>query len=553
MNQLQGQDLQVSRDVCLPLSHTDRGYERTASSAIEAFVKEFPLEEDPWLPADYHQISVGIAKELEGTANQTLEQTDAVAQPILTAFDFPQMVTGQCPAVGHTALDFMESSRGENSASEQLSVVDTQPVVVNCGAGVPGSPVEIGAGQESSEEISREGDEFLVGRSEGVDSTPNPNMSAVAGSKRRPKIRFVKKHQVADQWDVEKNDGSIPEDLTCGSNRKFWWKCEKGHSWIASVYNRCNLKKPTGCPECMGKSSHRELVKGHAVAAQWDVAKNGSIPEDLTCGSNRKFWWKCEKGHSWIAPVYNRCNLKKPTGCSVCVRESSGLRFVKDHPAADQWDVEKNSGSIPEDLTCGSNRKFWWKCENGHGWQATVDRRCCLKKPSGCPVCPGRSSGLRFVKDHSAAAKWDEVKNEGPIPEGLTCGSAQKFWWKCERQHNWKTNVYSICSLKNPSGCPTCAGRSSVRRFVKDHPAADQWDEVKNEGPIPEDLTCGSHRRFWWKCKDGQSKLRPVFSRCCTPITKTSGRSKSFKAKAKKRPRTEDSRVKQPSQKKRRG
>ena len=35
-----------------------------------------------------------------------------------------------------------------------------------------------------------------------------------------------------------------------------------------------------------------------ALAAEWDYEKNGDLrPEDFTGGSNRKVWWRCEKGH----------------------------------------------------------------------------------------------------------------------------------------------------------------------------------------------------------------------------------------------------------------
>ena len=517
---MQDHDLQVSRDACLPLSHTDRGYERTASYAIEAFVQEFPLEEGSWLSADsadYHQISVGIAKELEGTANQTLEQTDAVAQPILTAFDFPQMVTGQCPAVGHTALDFMESlvnkrpftghtalslmgasvsqepavrhndfgfmesAEGENSASEQLYVVDIQPDTTRFG--MLSSLVEIDIRQESAVGGGREGDEFLAGQAGGVDNVSNPNRSAVTSRKRRPTRELVKDHQVVKQWDEEKN-GQIPDGLTCSSHKNVWWTCENGHSGKALVKRRCNFKNPSGCPICVGRSP----------------------------------------------PV---------------------RRFVKDHPAAYEWDVEKNGGPIPENLSCGSHKKVWWTCKKGHSRQRLIRNHCKGKELLPCPTCTEIPYVRGLLKNHSVAEQWDEEKNGGPIPEGLTCGSKKKFWWKCEMNHGWQAFVSRRCSLKNPSGCPTCTGRSFVRRFVKDHPAADQWDELKNGGPIPEDLTCGSHRKFWWKCKDGSSQLKRV-SNCCQSTEKLSGSSKSSKAKAKKRPRTEDSRVKQPSQKKKR-
>ena len=53
--------------------------------------------------------------------------------------------------------------------------------------------------------------------------------------------------QLANEWDYEKNGELKPEDFTCGSDKKVWWKCEKGHEWQATINNRNN---GTGCPIC---------------------------------------------------------------------------------------------------------------------------------------------------------------------------------------------------------------------------------------------------------------------------------------------------------------
>ena len=46
------------------------------------------------------------------------------------------------------------------------------------------------------------------------------------------------------EWDWEKNNdiGLDPSKLTCGSNKKAWWICNKNHSWETTISNR-GLKK----------------------------------------------------------------------------------------------------------------------------------------------------------------------------------------------------------------------------------------------------------------------------------------------------------------------
>lgn len=42
----------------------------------------------------------------------------------------------------------------------------------------------------------------------------------------------------------------------------------------------------------------------------------------------------------------------------------------------------------PQQVTCGSNKKVWWKCLNGHSWRACINDR---NKGNGCPFCLHRN------------------------------------------------------------------------------------------------------------------------------------------------------------------
>ena len=51
-----------------------------------------------------------------------------------------------------------------------------------------------------------------------------------------------------------------------------------------------------------------------------------------------------------------------------------------------EWNWEKNNklGFDPHVLTHGSNVKVWWKCKEGHEWQAVIGSRT---HGNGCPFC----------------------------------------------------------------------------------------------------------------------------------------------------------------------
>lgn len=49
-----------------------------------------------------------------------------------------------------------------------------------------------------------------------------------------------------------------------------------------------------------------------------------------------------------------------------------------------EWDYERNVQISPEDVSAGSKKKVWWKCSQGHEWQALIYSRSAGK---GCPYC----------------------------------------------------------------------------------------------------------------------------------------------------------------------
>lgn len=125
--------------------------------------------------------------------------------------------------------------------------------------------------------------------------------------------------EIAREWDVEKNGSVRPEEVTAGSNLIVWWKCSLGHEWSTRISQRT---KGTGCPVCSNKTvlvGFNDVASQFpAICAEWDYEKNSTTPQSYTSGSNYKAWWKCERGHSWKAPIVDRC---RGYGCPKCSEE----------------------------------------------------------------------------------------------------------------------------------------------------------------------------------------------------------------------------------------
>ena len=321
--------------------------------------------------------------------------------------------------------------------------------------------------------------------------------------------------RLAKEWHPTKNDPLTPKDVTPFSSKKVWWRCKKGHEWEATISGR---SIGHGCPYCSGRRASKEnclKTVNPRLAKEWHPTKNDPLtPKDVTPFSHKNVWWHCEKGHEWQAVVNNR-NVKH-LGCPYC----SGKRACKDNcletinpKLAAEWEPTKNGSLTPRDVTPGSNKRVWWICNKGHEWRAPVHRR---SQGIGCPYC----SGLRTRLDNclqrinpDVAKEWHPTKNGLLTPYDVSPNSNMKVWWKCKKSHEW----LAIIAGRNSGGsCPYCIGR----RVCKDNcletvnpDLSNEWHPTKNESLTPRDVTPGSKRKVWWRCKQGHEWKATIVDR----------------------------------------
>lgn len=268
---------------------------------------------------------------------------------------------------------------------------------------------------------------------------------------------------IGAQWHPEKNAPMTPDRYLPGSHKAAWWQCGQGHTWKASIKSRTEGR---GCPVCAG----RVIVIGENdlaacfpdLAEQWHPTKNGALkPTQVNPGSDRRIWWQCPRGHEWLAPVSSRTAGK---GCPVCggrtVLPGENDLQSYDPMLARQWCRERNGTLTPEQVSPGSKKAVWWRCDLGHEWKSVIASRTFNK--SGCPYCSGRKvlpgfNDLATVEPR-VAAQWHPDRNAPLEPTMVTIGSTKKVWWKCQFGHEWKTVVYSRAGVQK-CGCPVCAGK----------------------------------------------------------------------------------------------
>lgn len=125
--------------------------------------------------------------------------------------------------------------------------------------------------------------------------------------------------QLSKEWHTILNGDLFPSEVSAGSNKKVFWKCQKcGYEWAALIANRVNGRR---CPCCSNKvvvKGINDLATTHPVIAnEWYQPENGDLtPSDVTYGSGKKVKWICPKGHIYSASILHRTN--GGTNCPIC-------------------------------------------------------------------------------------------------------------------------------------------------------------------------------------------------------------------------------------------
>ena len=199
--------------------------------------------------------------------------------------------------------------------------------------------------------------------------------------------------------------------------------------------------------------------------------------------------------------------------------ETKEKQYVSDNAQLmAEWDWEKNNelNISPNSLSYGSHKDVWWKCAKGHRWHSIVSNRARLGR--SCPYCAGQKPIIGendLCTTHPELIKeWHPTKNRDSLPEHYMGGSHEKVWWLCEKGHEWSAQIKSRAS---GVGCPYCAGKKVLVGFndlqTKFPELAKEWHETKNGQLTPTQITYGSGKSVWWKCKNGHEWSAAVCNR----------------------------------------
>ena len=314
--------------------------------------------------------------------------------------------------------------------------------------------------------------------------------------------------QIAALWHPTKNGATTPEMINAGTNDKYWWKCELGHEWEARV---SSIRSSHGnCPICMNElgtsfpeqavfyyvsnhfyCSNREKISNHEIDI-FIPEKNIGIEYD---GS----YYHKTKGE---ADRKKEQELKKLGITLYRIRESD-----RDGVEGNCINVMRSSSSKQSDV------HLQWAISN-------------LLALLGAEIKPGEidldrdairiySQYIVSRKENSlkakyplVAAEWDYTLNCTLTPEMVSAGSQKIVWWNCEKGHNYKASISSRIRYYKEGkkfGCPYCSGHKVLRGFndlqTVNPVLAEEWCYEKNRSLLPSDVTAGSKKKVWWKCR----------------------------------------------------
>lgn len=132
-------------------------------------------------------------------------------------------------------------------------------------------------------------------------------------------------------------------------------------------------------------NNNRLSIKAPDLVMEWHTTKNGDLtPYDIAFKSERIVWWKCSIcGEEYEQRVCNRYRgyYKYGKSCKACsgkILTDQNRLSIKCPEAIEIWHPTLNYTLTPNDVSYGSHKIVWWKCDRcGKEYFMSVKSRTC--------------------------------------------------------------------------------------------------------------------------------------------------------------------------------
>lgn len=180
-------------------------------------------------------------------------------------------------------------------------------------------------------------------------------------------IRYIKrtndlqtKHpELIKYWDFDKNEVT-PDSIKYTNSDVHWWKCNKGHSYQATIKTMLKYKCCLGCSENLNilvKGVNDLATLNPKLIEEWDYENNDKTPDCYTLNSNQEVYWVCKKcGNHWKSYINQRsvCPNCKKINNKINVYDSITLNFLFSVDGITKFceklnvDINKQHGNISQ-------------------------------------------------------------------------------------------------------------------------------------------------------------------------------------------------------------
>ena len=270
-------------------------------------------------------------------------------------------------------------------------------------------------------------------------------------------IEFIK------AWDYEDNNGLTPKDISFSEHNKYWFVCKKCNTKreynINSITNMGVILK---CPYC--NSFEKWCIDNNkSILDRFDYDKNNFMPSEISYGSKKSVYLKCENGKHDSSPYMIKNITRGLTNCE-CTKCHSlgqwGFDTFGDDFFYKYWDYDKNDVDPFEVAMANRLIYVWIKCPDVdyHGsYKIKPIDLTATKDKITCPYC----YNTRVHKFDSLGYLYPEVlelwsdKNK-KSPYEFKPKSAQKAWFKCKcGKHSDTLRQIGNAFIKD-FDCPDC-------------------------------------------------------------------------------------------------
>ena len=203
----------------------------------------------------------------------------------------------------------------------------------------------------------------------------------------------------------------------------------------------------------------------------WDYELNGCTPKDIGYASNKKYFFKCERGlhDSEEKRIKDLTNEKMNLRCNCC---NSFDQWCIDNGKEDWlnlWDYELNK-CTPKDIAYGTQKKYYFKCHIGlhDSEEKNINKLTSGNTEFKCNSCNSFDQWCIDNGKEDWLDLWDYELNGGCNPKDISYSANKKYYFKCERGlHDSEQKM--IKSLTNGNTSFKCNFCNSIGQYLIDN------------------------------------------------------------------------------------